>query len=53
MTTSLIIEEDRGTYTRCERRHNGYWGGDSSSHPVYSPRDLLAQLGSSTREYLS
>ena len=52
MTTSLIIEEDRGTYTRRERRHNGYYGGDFSSLPVLSPRELLARLGTSTQEHL-
>lgn len=53
MTTSLIIEEDRGTYVRHERRHNGYYGGDFSSLPVRSPLDLLAQLGRSTQGHLS
>ena len=53
MTTSLIIEEDRGTYTRRARRHNGYFGGDFSAQPVLSPLDLLAQPGSSTMGHLS
>jgi hypothetical protein len=50
MTTSLIIEEDRGTFARRERRHNGYYGGDFSSMPLRSPLDLLAQHAGSTKE---
>jgi hypothetical protein len=53
MATSLIIEDDRGTFTGRERRHNGYYGGDFSSLPVLSPRDLLARFGTSTKENLA
>lgn len=31
MNTSLVIEEDRGTYTRGRHPHNGYYGGDFAS----------------------
>ena len=33
MALSLIIEEDRGTFAKRERRHNGYYGGDFSKLP--------------------
>jgi len=53
MTTSLTIEEDRGTFTRRERRHNGYYGGDFSSLPLRSPLDLLDERAVSTKAYPS
>ena len=53
MTTSLIIEEDRGTFARRERRHNGYYGGDFSSLPLRSPLDLVDESGASTTGHLS
>lgn len=34
MALSPIIEEDRGTFAKRERRHNGYYGGDFSRLPL-------------------
>lgn len=31
MATSLVIEEERGTYSRSPHPHNGYYAGDFSS----------------------
>ena len=36
MTASLIVEEERGTYTRTPHPHNGYYAGDfhtATGHP--------------------
>jgi len=40
MAVSLIIEEDRGTFAKRERRHNGYYGGDFSTLPYIGPAGL-------------
>ena len=39
MATSLIIEEEQGTYEGFVHQHNGYYAGDFSplSHPVELP----------------
>lgn len=39
MATSLIIEEEQGTYEGFVHQHNGYYAGDFSllSHPVEPP----------------
>jgi hypothetical protein len=37
MAHSMIIEEDRGTFAKRARRHNGYYGGDFSTLPYPSP----------------
>ena len=44
MTTSLVIEEETGTYRgRREHRHNGYYAGDFSDQPFFplQPRTAL------------
>ncbi len=33
MALSLIVEEEHGTFSKRERRHNGYYGGDFSTLP--------------------
>lgn len=39
---SYIIEEETGTYTGTRHRHNGYYAGDFSRHPVASREQLAA-----------
>lgn len=47
MAASIVIEEERGTYTRSPHPHNGYYAGDfgrTSSTPssrTFAPRPLL------------
>ena len=44
MTTSLVIEEETGTYRgHREHRHNGYYAGDFSDQP-FSPVQGMATL---------
>lgn len=47
MATSLIIEEEHGTYVGFVHRHNGYYAGDFSQ--VASTSGPLAGTGLSTR----
>jgi hypothetical protein len=44
MAASILIEEERGTYTRSPHPHNGYYAGDFSSvaYKQLDPRTLLA-----------
>ena len=46
----FTIEEESGTYTGTLRRHNGYYAGDFTSHPVRTASELsaLAKLRPST-----
>ena len=39
---SFTIEEERGTFTRQTRAHNGYYAGDFSQVPMPTPRQLSA-----------
>lgn len=39
---SHIIEEETGTYTRRQHRHNGYYAGDFSRNPIATPQQLAA-----------
>jgi hypothetical protein len=39
---SFTIEEERGTFTRRSREHNGYYAGDFSQVPMPTPRQLVA-----------
>ena len=39
---SYIIEEETGTYTGTRHRHNGYYAGDFSRHPIATPEQLAA-----------
>jgi len=44
----FTIEEESGTYTGSIHRHNGYYAGDFTRHPVRSASELsmLAKLRS-------
>ncbi len=42
MAISLVIEEDRGTFSKRPRRHNGYYGGDFGKLPCPSPATISA-----------
>jgi len=48
MTEMFTIEEESGTYTGSIHRHNGYYAGDFTRHPVRSASELsmLAKLRS-------
>lgn len=37
MAASILIEEERGTFIRPPRRHNGYYAGDFSVYPADRP----------------
>lgn len=39
---SYIIEDETGTYTGTQHRHNGYYAGDFSRTPVASFEQLVA-----------
>ena len=38
----FTIEEDSGTYTGSLRRHNGYYAGDFTGHPMRTASELSA-----------
>ena len=42
MTEMFTIEEDRGTFTRSPRRHDGYYAGDFSHNPICTASELAA-----------
>jgi hypothetical protein len=42
MTEMFTIEEDRGSYTGSLRRHNGYYAGDFTEHPMRTASELSA-----------
>jgi hypothetical protein len=46
MIQMYTIEEDSGTYTGSLRRHNGYYAGDFTRHPMRTASELseLAML---------
>jgi hypothetical protein len=35
--TSLVIEDERGVFTKTPHPHNGYYAGDFSTTPVATP----------------
>lgn len=38
----FTIEEESGTYTGSPRRHNGYYAGDFTRHPMRTANELSA-----------
>lgn len=40
--SGFIVEEEQGTFTGPDRRHNGYYAGDFSGVPMATPRQLAA-----------
>ena len=42
MATSLVVEDERGTYTRTRHPHNGYYAGDFGSGSVRAPDGVRA-----------
>ena len=38
----FTIEEESGTYTGAPRRHNGYYAGDFTRHPMRTASELSA-----------
>ena len=38
----FTIEEDSGTFTGSLRRHNGYYAGDFTRHPMCTASELAA-----------
>ncbi len=42
MAASILIEEERGTFSRCSHPHNGYYAGDFRAVRATEPslRDL-------------
>ena len=43
MATSLVVEDERGTYTRTRHPHNGYYAGDfGSGSTVRAPDGVRA-----------
>lgn len=44
MATSLVIEEEHGTWTGHLHRHNGYYAGNFSTRPATAPAATLRPM---------
>ena len=49
MALSLIVEEERGTFNKRARRHNGYYGGDFGTLPLPAGPSFPSALGHELR----
>ena len=45
----MNTEDEHGTYVRSPQRHNGYYAGDFSHHPMPSDQDLRLLVGERVR----
>lgn len=41
----MNTEDEHGTYVRSPQRHNGYYAGDFSHHPLLTAQDLRLLVG--------